>query len=170
MSGQLLWLWFWFFVGALMYWLKRAYYMVSPPNPVATGYAHFLERAWAPLMVRFFADSMVFWALFTPGFADKALAALGWETASWVVSMVTQFAVFAGIFGFFSDSVADIAISKIPWIKDVLPQMPGPMAANVNITDVKLVEAKQNVEAAAEKLADVPAALPKAGEAPKGGD
>lgn len=158
-----LWLWVWFFVGALMYWLKRAYYMVSPPNPVANSYVHFLQRAWAPLLVRFFADSMVFWTLFTPGFTDKALAALGWTSAAWAVSMVTQFSVFAAIFGFFSDGVADIAISKIPWIKDVLPQMPGPMAANVNITDQKLVEAKKNVEAAADNLQDVPPAPPQGG-------
>ena len=152
---HLVWLWFWFFIGALMYWLKRAYYMVQPPNPVATSYAHFLERAWAPLMVRFFADSMIFWTLFTPGFADKAVAAMGWQTGAWVITMVTQFAVFASIFGFFSDSVADTAISKIPWVKDVLPQMPGPIAANVNITDQNIAEAKKNVDAAADNLHNV---------------
>ena len=160
MSTHLLWLWGWFFVGALMYWLKRAYFLVQPPNPVATGYVHFLQRAWAPLMVRFFADSMVFWMLFTPGFADKALSYLGWSSAAWVVSMVTQFAVFAAVFGFFVDSGIDIAIVKVPWIKDALPQMPGPLpTVNVNITDVKIAEAKQNVEAAAEKLKDVPAEI-----------
>src|SRR5438309_501412 len=96
---HLLWLWFWFFIGALMYWLKRAYFMISPPNPVAIGYSHLLQRAWVPLTVRFFLDSLVFWALFSPGFADKALATLGWSTMSWVVTMVTQFAVFAAVFG-----------------------------------------------------------------------
>ncbi len=150
-----IWLWLWFFVGALMFWLKRAYFLVSPPNPVADGYVHFLQRAWAPLLVRFFADSMIFWTLFTPGFADRAIAAMGWQTGAWVVHMVTQFAVFAAIFGFFSDSVADLAITKIPWVKDVLPQMPGPMSTNVNITDQNIAEAKKNVDAAADNLHNV---------------
>jgi|SRR5579859_369711 len=139
-----------------MYWLKRAYYGVNPPNPVATSYAHYVQRAWAPLLVRFFADSMIFWMLFTPGFADKALAAMGWQTGAWILGMVTQFAVFSSTFGFFVDGVADIAISKIPWIKDTLPQMPGPLGSNVNVTDKKIVEAKQQVDAASENLRDVP--------------
>lgn len=121
------WLWFWFFFGAAMYWLKRAYYMINPPNPVANGYLHLLQRAWVPLTVRFFADSVLFWMLFTPGFADQAMHYLGWEKAEWAISMVTQFAVFATTFGFFSDGALDIAISKVPILKDVLPQMPGPL-------------------------------------------
>jgi hypothetical protein len=149
---HLIWLWFWFFIGAFMYWLKRAYYGINPPNPVANDYHHYVQRAWAPLMIRFFADSMFFWALFTPGFADSALAYLGWAHGAAAMAMVTKFAVFSGAFGFVVDSGMDSALSKIPWIKDVLPQMPGPLAANVNITDQKLVEAKQNVDAAAENL------------------
>jgi hypothetical protein len=155
-NGHLIWLWLWFFIGALMYWVKRAYYGVTPPNPVATSYAHYLQRSWAPLLVRFFVDSMIFWALFTPGFADKAVASLGWQSGGWVIGMVTQFAVFASIFGFFVDAVADIAVTKIPWIKDVLPQMPGPLGANVNVTDQNIVKAKQQVDAAAGNLKDVP--------------
>lgn len=121
------WLWFWFFFGALMYWLKRAYYMIQPPNPVADSYVHLVQRAWVPLAVRFFADSVVFWMLFTPGFADRALTALGWQTMAWAVVMVTQFGVFATSFGFFVDGILDIAISKVPWVKNFLPQMPGPL-------------------------------------------
>lgn len=150
------WLWFWFFVGALFYWLKRAYYGINPPNPVATSYTHYIQRAGVPLAIRFFADSVIFWMLFTPGVADKGLSALGWEKLAWGVSMVTQFAVFSTTFGFFVDGIADIAISKIPWIKDVLPQMPGPMGANVNVTDQRVAQAKQQVDAAAENLRDVP--------------
>lgn len=156
MNSHLLWLWAWYGIGAFMYWLKRAYYMVSPPNPVATNYRHFIQRAWAPLLVRFFADSLAFWALFTPGFADKLLAYYGWTTAASALGMVTQYAVFSGVFGFVVDSIMDTALSKTPFIKDVLPQMPGPMAANVNITDEKLSAAKANVDAAAQKLQDVP--------------
>lgn len=155
MNKHLIWLWAWYTVGSLMFWLKRAYFMVSPPNPVANNYRHFIERAWAPLLVRFFFDSMVFWALFTPGFADNALAYMGWSKASAAVSMVTKFAVFSAVFGFTVDSIMDVALSKTPIVKDILPQMPGPLAANVNITDQKLVEVKQNVDAAADKLHDV---------------
>ena len=160
MDWHLLSLWFWFFVGAFMYWLKRAYYMVSPPNPVANSYAHFVQRAWVPLLVRFFADSVVFWALFTPGFAERTLSFLGWSTMAWVVTMVTQFAVFATVFGFNVDAILDVALTKIPLIKDILPQMPGPMASNVNITDQKLAEAKKNVDAAADNLKNVPPNAP----------
>jgi hypothetical protein len=152
MHWHLVWLWFWYFVGAFMFWLKRAYYGVTPPNPVANNYRHYIQRAWAPLLVRFFADSMVFWALFTPGFADAALGYLGWSRASAAVAMVTQYAVFSGTFGFVVDSSMDTVMSKLPWIKDVLPQMPGPMSTNVNITDAKLKEAKHDVDSAAEKL------------------
>lgn len=120
-------LWAWFFVGVFMYWLKRAYYMINPPNPVALGYVNLLQRAWVPLLVRFFADSVCFWLLFTPGFVDKALSYMGWTNWAWVVQMITQFSVFAAIFGFFVDGILDIAISKVPGIKNALPQMPGPL-------------------------------------------
>lgn len=127
MNTHLIWLWVWFFVGVLTYWLKRAYYLVTGPNPIASTYKQFIERCWIPLLVRSFLDSLVFWALFTPGFADKALDWLGWTNFAWGVSMVTQFAVFAATFGHAVDSVLDFGVSKIPWIKDVLPQMPGPL-------------------------------------------
>jgi len=149
------WLWLWYLIGVFFYWLKRAYYGINPPNPVATGYGHYVQRAWVPLSVRFFADSVIFWMMFTPGLADKGLAALGWEKAAWAVSMATQLAPFSATFGFFIDGAADIAISKIPLVKDALPQMPGPLAANVNITDKNLADAKKNVDAAADKLNNV---------------
>ena len=123
---HLIWLWLWFFVGMCTYWLKRAYYLVTGPNPIATSYKQFWQRCWIPLLVRGFLDSLVFWALFTPGFADKALSYFGWTEWSWAVTLLTQFAVFAAVFGHAVDSVLDFALSKIPWIKDVLPQMPGP--------------------------------------------
>ena len=127
LDHHLIWLWLWFAIGAFTYWLKRAYYLVTGPNPVATTYTQFIQRCWIPLVVRFFLDSLVFWALFTPGFADKALNYLGWSSFAWAVSMVTQFAVFAAAFGHAVDSVLDFAVSKIPWVKDVLPQMPAPI-------------------------------------------
>lgn len=126
---HLLWLWLWFLIGMGMYWLKRAYFFVTGPNPVATTYPQFWQRCWIPLVVRGFLDSLIFWALFTPGFADKALAYVGWTNFSWVVMMVTQFAVFAAAFGHSVDSVMDIAVSKIPFVKDIVPQMPGALKA-----------------------------------------
>lgn len=155
MNHHLMWLWTWYVIGNLFFWLKRAYFMINPPNPVANNYRHFIERAWAPLLVRFFFDSMVFWSLFTPGFADKALAYVGWSRASEAIGMVTKFAVFSAVFGFTADSIMDVALSKIPVVRDILPQMPGPLSANVNPTDQKLTEAKENVDAAADKLHDI---------------
>lgn len=155
MNWHLVWLWLWFFIGMLMYWLKRAYFMVQPPNPVALDYEHFVKRAWVPLLVRFFFDSIGFWLLFNPALTAKGLSAIGWTSWAGVITSATQFAPVSALFGFFVDSIADIAISKIPWVKDVLPQMPGPLAENVNATDQKISEAKQNVDAAAEKLKDV---------------
>lgn len=123
-----LWLWLWFIVGMGLYWLKRAYYGINPPNPIATSYGNWFQRSWAPLLVRAFIDSMFFWLLFTPGVADKALTALGWESYAWVVQMITQFAPVAAAFGYTIDSNVDFFVTKIPFVKDVLPQMPGPLA------------------------------------------
>lgn len=134
MNWSLVWLWFWFLVAAGMYWLKRAYYLVTGPNPVANNYTQFIQRCWIPLLVRGFLDSLVFWALFTPGFADKALSAMGWNNFAWAVSMVTQFAVFAATFGFMVDSIMDIAVSKIPIVRDILPQMPPPLPNPGSVT------------------------------------
>ena len=132
-SWHLVWLWLWFLLGMTTYWLKRAYYLVTGPNPVATNYKQFLQRCWIPLVVRGFIDSLFFWALFTPGFADKALAYLGWTSFAWGVTMITQFAPFAAAFGHAVDSVVDFAVSKLPWVRDVLPQMPGPLLPPVAV-------------------------------------
>lgn len=121
------WLWLWFTLGCLTYWMKRAYYLVTGPNPVASTYGQFIQRCWIPIAVRWFIDSLFFWLAFTPGIADKALTALGWESYAWVVQMITQFAPVAAMFGHSVDSVVDFAVTKIPFLKDVLPQMPGPL-------------------------------------------
>jgi len=122
-----LWLWLWFFIGMMMYWLKRAYYLVTGPNPVANTYVQFWFRCWAPLLVRFFLDSLVFWMMFTPGVVAKGLAYMGWINYAWVVDAVTQYAVFASVFGHTVDSIMDFAVSKVPLINGILPQMPGPL-------------------------------------------
>jgi hypothetical protein len=134
-------LWLSFLTGMAVYWLKRAYYGINPPSPVATGYYNYLQRSWAPLLVRAFIDSVIFWLLFTPGLADKALGAIGWTNYAWVVMMITQFAPVAALFGFFVDSVVDFAVTKIPYIKDILPQMPGPLPQPA-IVQAQIVEQK----------------------------
>jgi hypothetical protein len=134
MSKHELWLWGWFIVGMLTYMLKRAYYLVTGSNPIANNYKQFVQRCWIPLLVRGFLESLLFWALFTPGFADKALAYFGWTNFAWAVSMVTQFAVFAAAFGHMVDSVTDFLVSKVPFVKDILPQMPPPLVTPVNKT------------------------------------
>jgi len=123
-NWHLVWLWAWFFIGMATYWLKRAYFFVTGPNPAATTYGQFLRLSWAPLLVRSFADSMVYWIFFIPGMADKALAYFGWTTYSWALGLVTQFAPFAAIFGHSIDSVVDFALLRVPVVKDWLPQMP----------------------------------------------
>lgn len=127
MNWHLAWVWVWFLVGMLTYWFKRAYYGINPPNPIATSYTDWLQRSWAPLTVRAFLECLIFWILFTPGIADKALAYLGWDSYQWAVMAVTQVPPIAAAFGHVMDSVADMAVSKIPFVKTILPQMPGPL-------------------------------------------
>jgi len=121
------WLFLWFFVGMATYMVKRGYYLITGPNPVANTVTQFLRRCWAPLLVRAALESVVFWACFTPELLTAGLNALGWSSASGVVAMITQFAPMAFMFGHTIDSIADIAVNKIPGIKDILPQMPGPL-------------------------------------------
>jgi hypothetical protein len=126
--GHEVWLWLWFTVGSSIYWVKRAYYLVTGPSPIANNYHQFIQRCWIPIGIRFAVNSGIFWFLFTPGAADKALNYLGWSNFAWVVQMVTQFAVFAWAFGLSVDVISDFALSKIPILKDWLPQMPGPLS------------------------------------------
>jgi hypothetical protein len=52
---------------------------------------------------------------------------MGWEDFANEVNALTQFGFFALFFGFGVDSVLDFAVTKIPWIKEFLPQMPPPL-------------------------------------------
>ena len=130
MNAHLLWMWIWFIIGMVSYMLKRAYYGINPPNPVATGYVNYVQRAWVPLLIRGLLESMVFWLAFTPGLADRALTALGWTSYDWLIQIVTTEAPAAAILGHAMDSVADMAISKIPYL-NLLPQMPGPLPQTI---------------------------------------
>jgi hypothetical protein len=122
--AMMVWLWLWFFIGTLIYWLKRAYYLVSGPNPVANSYAQFIQRCWVPLLVRMVSDSVIFWLCFTPQLLAQGLKYLGWESFSGVIELVTQFAPVSFLFGNTVDSIMDVAISKVPFLKGWLPQMP----------------------------------------------
>jgi hypothetical protein len=122
-----IWLWLWFQCGMAVYMLKRAYYLVTGPNPIANSYGQFFARCWIPLLVRAVIDSGIFWLMFTPGIIDKALAYFGWTNWATVAHMVTQFAPMALFFGMGVDSIVDFAVSKVPFLKDWLPQMPGPL-------------------------------------------
>lgn len=121
------WLWLWFYVGMVLYMAKRAYYLVTGPNPIATSYKQFVQRCWLPLLIRGGLESGVFWLCFNAQLLSKGLDYIGRPNYSWAVMMVTQFAPMAFFFGHAIDSFADFGVSKIPFVKDVLPQMPGPL-------------------------------------------
>jgi hypothetical protein len=126
MKYHLIWLWFWFGAGMFIYWLKRAYYMVSGPNPTANSYPQFVQRCWAPLLVRLVTDSVIFWLCFTPQLLTQGLNYLGWSSFSGVVGLVTQFAPVAFLMGNFVDSAVDVIVNKVPFLAGWLPQIPGP--------------------------------------------
>jgi hypothetical protein len=141
-----LWVWFWFLLGMFTYWLKRAFYGINPPNPIATGYGNYIERCWAPLLVRAFLESLLFWMMFTPGLADKAFTYLGWTSYDWAVQLLTSIAPAAAILGHTVDSVTDMAVSKIPGLKDILPQMPSPIHTQ-SPTDAQALDMKNTAKA-----------------------
>ena len=118
-----IWLWIWFFAGMSVYILKRAYYLVTGPNPVANTYGQFFSRCWIPLLVRVAVDSGVYWATFYPDIFDPFIAKFGWQ----LHSPIPQYAVVAFFIGMGVDSIIDFAVTKIPYVKDWLPQMPPPL-------------------------------------------
>lgn len=118
-----IWLWLWFFAGMAVYMLKRAYYLVTGPNPVANTYGQFFARCWIPLFVRFAFDSGLYWLTFYPDFFDGVLSHFGWQ----LHSPIPQYAVVAFFIGMGVDSIVDFAVTKVPYVKDWLPQMPPPL-------------------------------------------
>jgi hypothetical protein len=155
MNWREVWVWQWFLLGMVTYWLKRAYYGINPPNPVATGYKNYIERAWAPLLVRAFLESLIFWIMFTPGLADKALAYFGWTSYGWAVQVFTTVAPAAAVLGHAADSVMDMAVSKIPFVKDILPQMPGSLPQQA-VVKAQVVEQTTQVTQLQETTTVVP--------------
>jgi len=122
---QLVWEWFWFLFGMAIYMLKRAYYLVTGPNPVANNYADFWKRCWIPLLVRAVVDSGIFWATFYPQLLTPVLKWVGWNLD--VQYSLLQIGPASLFFGLGVDSIVDFAVSKVPFVKDWLPQMPPPL-------------------------------------------
>lgn len=127
MSVHLLWLWFWFLFGISVYMLKRSYYLVTGPNPIANNYADFAKKCWIPLFVRAVVDSGIYWATFDPPVLAAFLTYMGWSKFHDVITVLTQYGFFALFFGLGVDSVVDIAVTKIPFLNGWLPQMPPPL-------------------------------------------
>lgn len=131
MTKELMWLWLWYIVGSLMYMVKRAFYMITGPNPVANDTSQYIRVAGIPLLFRFVVDSTIFWVLFKPELVQAGLKSMGWETWAWVLMMITQFAPVALLFGLAIDPLVDWAIptviGRVPFLKDWWPQMPGPI-------------------------------------------
>ena len=128
-----------FALGITAYWYKRAYYGINPPQPVATGYIDWLKRSSAPLIVRALVDIMLFWLFFIPGYVDKLLGYLGWSEYEWVIVPVIHVPPLAFFLGLSIDSLVDVGISKIPILRDWLPQMPGPLPQKA-VVEAQLVE------------------------------
>lgn len=139
-SWSLVWLWVWFLLGTFWYILKRAYYLVTGPNPVAGTYKQFFQRCWIPLLLREVMDGVFFWLCFNPALAAAGLDYLGWSKFAWVVGLLTKFAPVAFLFGHAVDSLSDTIVSKVPGFKDWLPQMPGPLPPTPAQAVVKAVE------------------------------
>jgi|ERR1035441_1624883 hypothetical protein len=128
---SLMWLWFWFLFGSAVYMVKRGFYLINGPNPVANNLTQFIEVAWVPLLFRFVVDSMIYWAMFTPQITQAGLEYLGFEKFAGIVGVITKFAVCSLGFGLIVDSLVDwgigTVISKIPFLSDFWAQMPSPL-------------------------------------------
>ncbi len=116
----------WYVIGILVYMLKRAYYLVTGPNPVATSYTEFIQKCWIPLLVRAVVDSGLFWLMFYPEILNPLLTFVGinFQLNFTLMNMPGPVTLFVGL-GI--DSIVDFGISKIPYLKDWLPQMPPPI-------------------------------------------
>lgn len=132
MITQELWLWIWFIAGTMVYMLKRAYYLVKGPNPVASTYVQFIEVCWIPLLVREAVDAGIFWASFYPDILNPIFSHFG-LTFQLDAPMLKMPAVVAFFVGMGMDSIVDFAVTKIPYIKDWLPQMPPPLKPPITI-------------------------------------
>lgn len=119
---HLVWVWGWFLFGMIIYMLKRAYYLVTGPNPVANSYKEFFVKCWIPLLVRMVMDSGIYWLTFYPDIFNQLISKVGFNFQ--LHSPIPEYGVVGLLAGLSIDSVVDFAVTKIPYIKDWLPQMP----------------------------------------------
>ena len=138
-------LWFWFIFGALVYMVKRAYYLIKGPNPVATGVEDFVKVAGIPLGFRLVVDSGIYWACFAPEVLQSALAFFGWQAAAGTIAVVTKFSVFALFFGLGIDPLVDwvigTVVGKLPFLKDFWPQMPPALPQQAPVDPIPITPA-----------------------------
>ena len=142
MNLHLLWLWMWFIFGMITYMLKRSYFLVTGPNPVANNYTEFWIKCWIPLFVRAVEDSAVYWVSFYPDVLNPILSYFG--ISFQLHSALPEFGVVALLFGLFVDSAVDFAVTKIPIIRDWQPQMPPPLPQKA-IVQSTMTETKTKV-------------------------
>jgi hypothetical protein len=145
MNWHLLWLWFWFEIGMAVFMLKRSYWGVFGPSPIGSSYGNYFQRCWAPLLVRFFWDSLIFWACFTPQLLAEGLSLLGWSSLAGYVAVITKFAVCAAGFGYLVDSILDttaaIVAKHVPLLSGMLPPLPPPLPQKA-VVQAAIVETK----------------------------
>ena len=132
-SRSVIYEWGWFLLGMSVYMLKRAYYLVKGPNPIANTYGQFVQVAWIPLVVRAVVDSGLYWLTFYPNLLTPLLKYVGWNIE--VQYSLLHLGPATLFFGMGVDSVVDFLVSKIPFVRDFLPQMPPPLKAAVVISE-----------------------------------
>jgi hypothetical protein len=139
-------LWFWYILGSSLYMLKRGWYLVKGPNPVANNFIQFIQVAGVALLFRFGVESAIYWACFTPQLLASGLSYLGWDKFSTTVAVITQFGPCAFGFGLCADVLCDwgigTVVSKLPLFKDWWPQMPPPLP-QVAVVQAEVVETKR---------------------------
>jgi hypothetical protein len=146
-NAHLIWLWFWYTLGALLYVYKRAFYSIRPPNPVATGWVDYARRSAAPLLFRFAVESTIYWMCFSPQLLAAGLHYLGWERFAGTVALITSLAPCAFAFGLLADFASDwfigTVVSKITFLNlnSWWAQMPGPLP-QVAVVEAQIVEQK----------------------------
>lgn len=109
------WLWFW--AGQLIHLLKAANQGVSDPAHKVGGYKEFIKVYWPNIVVRTFLCMVAFelWVE-KPEFLTFLLEKVGFTVTTIPLGKATS-----AIFGFFSDSLMDWVVSKIPGLQGALP-------------------------------------------------